>query len=119
LNVYVSPFGKATNNGLTPQTPVESVDLALSIGNMLANNTYVTINVAAGSYLISSGIVFDYDVTIQGDGTKKPTFTAVSTLSNPCFSLFRNVIVAINSVTIKGCEIGKLGFYQKKKFVKL
>lgn len=70
LDIYLSIFGSDSNDGLTPATPVLTLNRALEISNQLGWNDQVTFNFGPGNHVLPNGegYVFKYTPLGLNDG---------------------------------------------------
>lgn len=81
LDIYVAPDGNDANNGLTPETALQTLDGAskLLVASPFAGN--VTVHVAEGEYVLQLATTYwrysnpGYTTYIQGAGQGKTVFT--------------------------------------------
>ena len=61
INIYVSPTGNNTNDGMSPSQPVQTLEQAQTLerSNSPSTNS-VTVNVMAGTYTLTKTLIFDY-----------------------------------------------------------
>ncbi|MBN9283918.1 MULTISPECIES: hypothetical protein [unclassified Flavobacterium] len=88
VNIYVSPNGLDTNNGLSVETAVKNIKKGKEIARGLIGNTAMTndivVNILPGEYVLNETLVFDsndggnngyYIIYKAFDSSNKPTIT--------------------------------------------
>jgi hypothetical protein len=115
LNIYVSPSGNASNTGLSPSSPLLSINQALSLGyrNYDYNGNFLRINLAPGVYNESVGIqglpVGCPSIFMSGNNSN-PQGTIINAVNSNSINLF-GTFVQLNGFQVgaSGATVGLIG----------